>query len=51
MKLVITVDCTDPSDLDFMRTRLVAAVEEEVEDNKDDGRLDGEVEVSWDMED
>lgn len=49
--LVINVECDDPSDLDFLRTRAVSSVEEYVEDVKEESRLDGKVEVSWDIED
>jgi predicted secreted protein len=49
--LLIRVECEDESDLDWLRHRCVALVEEEVEDNKDDSRLDGKVEVSWEIED
>ena len=49
--LVITVEGNDQSDLDFLRTRAVALVEEYVEDVQEEGRLDDKVEVSWDYED
>lgn len=49
--LVIRVDCADPSDLDWLRSRAHAAVEDVVLDAKDEDRLDGEVEVSWEVED
>lgn len=49
--LVIQVSFTDPSDLDWCRTRAVAVVEELIEETKDEGRIDGEVEVSWEIED
>jgi hypothetical protein len=49
--LVINVECADSSDLDWLRTKAVAVVEELVEDNKEEDRLDGAVEVSWDIED
>lgn len=47
--LVIRVECSDPSDLDWLRTRCVSAVEEEVEEQSE--RMDGEVEVTWEIED
>lgn len=49
--LVINVECNDSSDLDYLRTKTVSIVEEHVEDVKEEGRLDGKVEVSWDIED
>lgn len=51
MKLVITVDCEDPSDLDWLRGRCTAAVEEVVSDAQDEGRLDGAVTTEWETED
>lgn len=50
-ELVITVECSDSSDLDWLRSKAVAVVEEVVDDNKDEGRLDGSVDVSWDIKD
>lgn len=49
MDLVITVSADDPSDIDFIRTKAVAVVEELVVDNEE--RFDGPVEVSWEMQD
>ena len=49
--LVIRVDFTDDSDFDFTRVKLVGVVEDQVEEFKEDGRIDGIVEVSWDTED
>lgn len=49
--LVIRLECTDESDCDWLRTRVLAAVEDVVENQKEDGRIDGTVEVSWDLED
>lgn len=58
MHLVITVSFTDPSDFDFFRTRFVGAVEDAVEIalNGDErlqepARADGQIEVSWEVED
>lgn len=51
MKLVITVEAEDPTDLDWLRDRCIGAVEEKVSDANEENRLDGEVEVSWEMED
>lgn len=51
--LVIYVECTDESDIDWVRGKLVPMVENAVEDPDMDivDRLDGEVEVSWEVED
>lgn len=49
--LLIRVDCDDESDLDWLRHRCVAAVEDVVETNREEERLDGEVVVSWEVED
>lgn len=49
--LVIEVACKDPSDFDWLRTRCVAAVEDVVDTQEEEGRLDGHVEVSWDTKD
>ncbi len=51
MKLVITVDCDDPSDAEWLRNKIVPLVEEGVEDQKEEGRLDDKVDVSWDLVD
>ena len=47
--LIIRIDADDPSDLDYLRVRAVAAVEEYVDEEAD--RFDGKVEVSWEWED
>ncbi len=47
--LIITVDCEDPSDLDWLRTRVHAAVEERVDQAREEHRLDGNVAVSWEI--
>jgi len=47
--LLIRVELTDGSDLDWIRNKAVPAVEEVVEENRE--RLDGDAEVSWDVED
>jgi len=49
--LVINVECEDSTDLDYLRTKAVGLVEDYVEDVKEEGRMDGSVEVSWDIED
>jgi hypothetical protein len=51
MKLVITVEAEDPSDLDWLRGRATSAVEEVVSDAEEENRLDAKVEVYWEMED
>lgn len=50
MKLVITIDCEDDSDATWLRDRIVPRVEEAVEDQKEEGRLDGDVHVSFDFD-
>lgn len=45
--LIITLDIDDPSDVDWLRNKVVPAVENVVEENESEGRLDGEVQVSW----
>jgi len=47
--LNIEVLFADESDLDFMRQKLTAAVEEYLEEN--DKRLDGNWDVNWEVED
>ena len=49
--LVIRVECDDPSDLEWLRNRCHGAVEDEVETAREENRLDGKVEVSWEIED
>jgi hypothetical protein len=51
MRLLIEVDFEDDTDFDFARVRCVAAVEGVVDDLKDEGRMDGDVEVSWEVAD
>lgn len=51
MKLVIYLDFEDGSDFDWLRTRAVGVVEDLVIEQDEEGRLDGKVEVSWDVED
>jgi hypothetical protein len=48
--LLIRVECADESDEEWLRPRCVGAVEDVVEETKGEGRLDGDVEVSWDTE-
>jgi hypothetical protein len=49
--LVITVDFEDESDVDWIRIRAVAAVEDVVGEAEEENRLDGKVEVGWELED
>jgi len=49
--LIISVDCGDLSDLDWIRTRAVAAVEEIVQEQIDEARISDQTEVSWEVED
>jgi len=49
--LIISVDCGDLSDLDWIRTRAVAAVEEIVQEQIDEARISEQTEVSWEVED
>lgn len=49
--LVIRIELTDQTDLEWVRTRVVAVVEEKVEEIVEENRLDGEVSVSWETED
>jgi hypothetical protein len=49
--LVISVVCDHLSDLECLRNRAHGAVVTVVEDIQEDGALDGEVEVSWEIED
>jgi hypothetical protein len=48
VRLVITIEASDPSDVDWIRSRAVPAVEDAVEEARE--RLDGTVEVYWDTE-
>ena len=49
--LIITVEFSDDSDFDWLRTRMVGAVEEVLEEQTEQGKVDGKVEVSWDTGD
>jgi hypothetical protein len=51
MNLLIRISGDDPTDIEFIRTRAVGAVEEVVEEVEEEGRFDGDVEVSWDIDD
>jgi hypothetical protein len=48
--IIITVDCDDPSDADWLRDRCVAAVEEKIEEAHDEGRLDGQVVLTSELD-
>jgi hypothetical protein len=50
-RLIIEVDFEDDSEFDYNRARLVASVEEEVEEMKEQKRIVEGVEVSWDTGD
>lgn len=49
--LVISVVCETSTDLEYLRNRAHGAVVDVVEDIREEGRFDGEVEVSWGIED
>lgn len=49
LDVVITIACSDETDADWLRNKCVPAVEEVVEDQKEEKRLDGDVEVSWEI--
>ena len=49
-RIIITYEFTDPSDLDFYRTRIAGENEELADEIKEEGRLDGEIEVGWELE-
>ena len=51
MRLVITVDCSDDSDLDWLKHKCIGAVEDEIETMKAEERNDGNIELDWDIED
>jgi len=54
-KLIIIVEFKDESDFDFARQQIegagTEAINERLETLREDGHLDGEVDVSWDTED
>jgi hypothetical protein len=47
----ITVTGEDQTDLDWLRERCVAAVEDEVATSREENRLDEEVTVAWEWGD
>lgn len=49
--LLIVISADDPSDLEYIRHHAHGAVVDVVEEAKDEGRFDSEVEVSWEIED
>jgi len=49
--LLVFVTCSDDSDFDWLRDRVFGAVKDVVETQKEEGRIDGEVDVSWDIAD
>jgi hypothetical protein len=48
--VVIYITCDDESDAEWLRDRAVPAVENAVDESAVEGRLDGNVEVSWTIE-
>lgn len=42
-KLVVTVESTDESDLDWLNPRIDGAVQDVIDEANEDGRMDGEV--------
>lgn len=49
--LRISVDFEDDSELDYNRDQLVGAVEDKIEDMKEQKRIEEDVEISWDIAD
>lgn len=49
-KIIVTVDCADDSDFDWLKGRVESAVEEVVADQREAGKLDGEVDVSMEVD-
>lgn len=50
--IIITIECDDDRDLEWVRTKSVIAVESAIETAKEEGRLDGRVElIGWEIED
>ena len=49
--LIITVTFTDERDVDWIRVRATAAVDDVIEEAELDGKLDGKVETGWELED
>lgn len=51
-KLVITITAGDATDLDWLRHKVVPAVEREIQQAVDEDRLEGEVDdVEWEIPD
>lgn len=50
-KLIITIECSDPTDLDWLYTRCVGPVVDAVAEAQDEGRMDGTVEVNVERDD
>jgi hypothetical protein len=48
--VVIYITCDNESDAEWLRDRAVPAVENAVDESAVEGRLDGNVEVSWTIE-
>lgn len=49
-KLIFTVE-GKPEDLDWVRTRIDGAIDEILEDSKEDGRISEATEYGWELED
>jgi hypothetical protein len=50
-ELIIIISADDESDLEFVRSGAVARVEEYVEDTRENGTFDSDVEVNWEWRD
>lgn len=48
--LIITIDLTDESDFAWVRERVLPKVEEELDEIRESGRLDGDTEISWEQQ-
>jgi len=48
-RIQITVDFSDESDCQWLRDRLVNAVQEKIDEQRDEGRVDGDVEVDYEQ--
>ena len=50
-QLIITIEFEDDSDYDFFRMNFIGSAEDELEFINEEGRNDGNIEVSWDVAD
>lgn len=48
-RIQITVDFSDESDCQWLRDRLVNAVQETIDQHREEGRIDGETEVDYEQ--